>query len=88
MLLVMLSVCCAQAFYMRMNDPGTDSAPGDTVAAMDILVPGVRRITRAQSTSCLRNHSDTQFPDADTKLKHDMRGGICVGWGAGRRKCA
>lgn len=30
-----------KAFYMRMNDPGTDGAPGDTVAAVDILVPGV-----------------------------------------------
>jgi hypothetical protein len=24
-----------------MNDPGTDGAPSDTVAAMDVLVPGV-----------------------------------------------
>jgi len=30
-----------KAFYMRRNDPGTDGAPGDTVAAVDILVPGV-----------------------------------------------
>jgi len=30
-----------KAFYMRMNDPGTDGAPGDTVAAMDVLVPGI-----------------------------------------------
>jgi len=30
-----------KAFYMRLNDPGTDGAPGLTVAAMDILVPGV-----------------------------------------------
>ena len=30
-----------KAFYMRLNDPGTDNAPGDTVAAMDVLVPGV-----------------------------------------------
>lgn len=37
-----------KAFYMRCNDPGTDgfggSAPGDTVAAMDVLVPGVGEI--------------------------------------------
>ncbi|MEK6700909.1 MAG: asparagine--tRNA ligase [Planctomycetota bacterium] len=37
-----------KAFYMRMNDPGTDGfggpAPGDTVAAMDVLVPGVGEI--------------------------------------------
>lgn len=30
-----------KAFYMRLNDPGTDGAPADTVAAVDILVPGV-----------------------------------------------
>ena len=30
-----------KAFYMRVNDPGTDNAPADTVAAMDVLVPGV-----------------------------------------------
>jgi len=30
-----------KAFYMRLNDEGTDGAPGDTVAAVDILVPGV-----------------------------------------------
>ena len=30
-----------KSFYMRENDPGTDDAPGATVAAMDILVPGV-----------------------------------------------
>ncbi len=33
-----------KAFYMRVNDPGTDNAPGDTVAAMDVLVPGVGEI--------------------------------------------
>ena len=33
-----------KAFYMRMNDPGTDGAPGDTVAAMDVLVPGIGEI--------------------------------------------
>ncbi len=37
-----------KAFYMRCNDPGTDGfggpAPGDTVAAMDVLVPGVGEI--------------------------------------------
>lgn len=33
-----------KAFYMRLNDPGTDGAPGDTVAAMDVLVPGVGEI--------------------------------------------
>ena len=33
-----------KAFYMRTNDPGTDNAPGDTVAAMDILVPGIGEI--------------------------------------------
>jgi len=33
-----------KAFYMRLNDPGTDSAPGDTVAAMDVLVPGIGEI--------------------------------------------
>jgi asparaginyl-tRNA synthetase len=30
-----------KAFYMRENDAGTDGAPGATVAAMDLLVPGV-----------------------------------------------
>jgi asparaginyl-tRNA synthetase len=30
-----------KAFYMRLNEPGTDGAPGDTVAAMDVLVPGI-----------------------------------------------
>lgn len=33
-----------KAFYMRLNAPGTDGAPGDTVAAMDVLVPGVGEI--------------------------------------------
>ncbi len=33
-----------KAFYMRENDPGTDGAPGATVAAMDVLVPGVGEI--------------------------------------------
>jgi asparaginyl-tRNA synthetase len=33
-----------KAFYMRVNDTGTDGAPGDTVAAMDVLVPGVGEI--------------------------------------------
>ncbi|MBX3365279.1 MAG: asparagine--tRNA ligase [Phycisphaeraceae bacterium] len=30
-----------KAFYMRLNDPGTDGAPEETVAAMDVLVPGI-----------------------------------------------
>jgi asparaginyl-tRNA synthetase len=33
-----------KAFYMRENDPGTDGAPGPTVAAMDVLVPSVGEI--------------------------------------------
>ena len=33
-----------KAFYMRLNEPGTDDAPGDTVAAMDVLVPGIGEI--------------------------------------------
>jgi len=33
-----------KAFYMRENDPGTDGAPGPTVAAMDVLVPAVGEI--------------------------------------------
>ncbi|MFM9994683.1 MAG: asparagine--tRNA ligase [Phycisphaerales bacterium] len=33
-----------KAFYMRLNPPGTDGAPGDTVAAMDVLVPGIGEI--------------------------------------------
>ncbi len=33
-----------KAFYMRVNDAGTDGAPGDTVAAMDVLVPAVGEI--------------------------------------------
>ncbi|MFG0307156.1 MAG: asparagine--tRNA ligase [Phycisphaerales bacterium JB040] len=33
-----------KAFYMRLNDPGTDGAPADTVAAMDVLVPGIGEI--------------------------------------------
>ncbi len=33
-----------KAFYMRLNDPGTDDAPGETVAAMDVLVPGIGEI--------------------------------------------
>jgi asparaginyl-tRNA synthetase len=37
-----------KAFYMRLNDPGTDGAPGDTVAAMDVLVPGDRRDHRRE----------------------------------------
>ncbi|MEM7628905.1 MAG: asparagine--tRNA ligase [Planctomycetota bacterium] len=33
-----------KAFYMRLNDAGTDGAPEETVAAMDILVPGIGEI--------------------------------------------
>ncbi len=33
-----------KAFYMRVNAPGTDGAPGDTVAAMDVLVPKIGEI--------------------------------------------
>ncbi len=33
-----------KAFYMRLNDPGTDGAPEETVAAMDILAPGIGEI--------------------------------------------
>ncbi len=33
-----------KAFYMRVNPAGTDGAPEDTVAAMDVLVPGVGEI--------------------------------------------
>jgi asparaginyl-tRNA synthetase len=33
-----------KAFYMRLNAPGTDNAPGETVAAMDVLVPSVGEI--------------------------------------------
>jgi asparaginyl-tRNA synthetase len=33
-----------KAFYMRENPEGTDGAPGTTVAAMDVLVPGVGEI--------------------------------------------
>ncbi|HYE03265.1 MAG TPA: asparagine--tRNA ligase [Phycisphaerales bacterium] len=33
-----------KAFYMRENDPGTDGAPGPTVAAMDVLVPKIGEI--------------------------------------------
>jgi asparaginyl-tRNA synthetase len=33
-----------KAFYMRVNPAGTDNAPGDTVAAMDVLVPSVGEI--------------------------------------------
>jgi len=33
-----------KAFYMRKNESGTDGAPGDTVAAMDVLVPKIGEI--------------------------------------------
>lgn len=33
-----------KAFYMRLNDTGTDNAPGQTVAAMDVLVPKIGEI--------------------------------------------
>ncbi|MCX5688442.1 MAG: asparagine--tRNA ligase [Planctomycetota bacterium] len=33
-----------KAFYMRLNPRGTDGAPGDTVAAMDVLVPKIGEI--------------------------------------------
>ena len=33
-----------KAFYMRLNERGTDGAPGDTVAAMDVLVPKIGEI--------------------------------------------
>ncbi len=33
-----------KAFYMRLNPAGTDGAPGETVAAMDVLVPKIGEI--------------------------------------------
>ena len=33
-----------KAFYMRLNDAGTDGAPEETVAAMDVLAPGIGEI--------------------------------------------
>jgi len=33
-----------KAFYMRLNDDGTDGAPEQTVAAMDVLAPGIGEI--------------------------------------------
>ncbi len=33
-----------KAFYMRLNDEGTDGAPEPTVAAMDVLAPGIGEI--------------------------------------------
>jgi asparaginyl-tRNA synthetase len=33
-----------KAFYMRLNDAGTDGAPGGHVAAMDVLAPGIGEI--------------------------------------------
>ena len=33
-----------KAFYMRINEAGTDGAPGDTVAAMDVLFPGIGEV--------------------------------------------
>ncbi len=59
-----------KAFYMRMNDPGTDgfggSAPGDTVAAMDVLVPGVGEIIGGSQREERLGHLDRRI--AEMKL--------------------
>jgi len=67
-----------KAFYMRLNDEGTDGAPGRTVAAVDILVPGVGELVggsqREERLSVLDSRIDEMGLDkADYWWYRDLR---------------
>ena len=52
-----------KAFYMRLNDAGTDSAPGETVAAMDVLVPGIGEIIGGSQREERLDHLDARIAE-------------------------
>ncbi|GJQ28758.1 MAG: asparagine--tRNA ligase [Phycisphaerae bacterium] len=52
-----------KAFYMRENDPGTDGAPGPTVAAMDVLVPSVGEIIGGSQREERLDRLDTRIDE-------------------------
>jgi len=58
-----------KAFYMRLNDPGTDGAPGDTVAAMDVLVPGVGEIVGGSQREERLGHLDRRIEEMKLPAK-------------------
>jgi asparaginyl-tRNA synthetase len=58
-----------KAFYMRLNDPGTDGAPGDTVAAMDVLVPGIGEIIGGSQREERLDHLDKRIEEMKLPAK-------------------
>jgi asparaginyl-tRNA synthetase len=58
-----------KAFYMRLNDPGTDGAPGDTVAAMDVLVPGIGEIIGGSQREERLDHLDRRIEEMKLPAK-------------------
>ncbi len=64
-----------KAFYMRQNDPGTDNTPtdnpshGETVAAMDILVPGIGEIVGGSQREERLDRLDKRIEEMGLPLK-------------------
>jgi asparaginyl-tRNA synthetase len=58
-----------KAFYMRENDPGTDGAPGATVAAMDVLVPQVGEIIGGSQREERADKLDARIEEMGLPLK-------------------
>ncbi len=58
-----------KAFYMRLNDPGTDGAPGDTVAAMDVLVPAIGEIIGGSQREERLDHLDRRIEEMKLPAK-------------------
>jgi asparaginyl-tRNA synthetase len=58
-----------KAFYMRLNDPGTDGAPGETVAAMDVLVPGIGEIIGGSQREERLGHLDRRIEEMKLPAK-------------------
>ncbi len=52
-----------KAFYMRLNDRGTDGASGETVAAMDVLVPGIGEIIGGSQREERLGHLDARIEE-------------------------
>jgi asparaginyl-tRNA synthetase len=58
-----------KAFYMRENAPGTDGAPGPTVAAMDVLVPQVGEIIGGSQREERLDKLDARIEEMGLPLK-------------------
>jgi asparaginyl-tRNA synthetase len=58
-----------KAFYMRLNDAGTDGAPGETVAAMDVLVPGIGEIIGGSQREERVGHLDARLEEMKLPAK-------------------